>query len=215
MLPKHWFRWTVWIAALAGVFLIAGLALAAPATHTSADVFTHPSQGPVQQVQGASASLVTTDEGASFVLHTSELNPGHAYTVWFLAINNPAACATTPCTAADVLFNTAAVQAEITYGAGHVVGESGVGNFAGNVAVGELPGAWFGNGFTNPRGAEIHLVLNDHGPVIADLTANMISTYRGGCTDASLPPPFPATAKADGVPGPNACQLFQFAIFQQ
>jgi len=51
--------------------------------------------------------------------------------------------------------------------------------------------------------------------MIPDLVANQISTFRGGCTDASLPPPFPATAKADGLPGPNTCRLYQFAIFQQ
>jgi hypothetical protein len=75
--------------------------------------------------------------------------------------------------------------------------------------------AWFGNGFTNPMGAEIHVVINDHGLLIPDMADTMLNTYRGGCQDEGLPPPFPATAISDGEPGPNTCRLVQFAIFQQ
>jgi hypothetical protein len=96
-----------------------------------------------------------------------------------------------------------------------VAGSDGSASFAGFVSAGELPDGWFGNGFTNPLGAEIHLVLNDHGPTIPELVSNMLQTYRGGCTDESLPPAFPETAKADGIPGPNTCRLYQVAIFQQ
>jgi len=74
---------------------------------------------------------------------------------------------------------------------------------------------WFGNGFTNPTGAEIHLVINDHGPLIPEMADTMLNSYRGGCTDESLPGSFPETAKADGEPGPNTCALVQATIFQQ
>ncbi len=189
---------------------------AGSAQRTTSVVKTHPSQGPVQVVEGATATLVTNDNGASMTLQTSQLAPGHAYTIWWVAINNPAACATRPCSGADVLGNTAAVQAEVTYAAGHVVGDSGQGAFAGQLPAGDVvPGGWFGNGFTNPRVAEIHLVLHDHGPMIPDLVANQISTLRGGCTDASVPAAYPPIAKADGIPGPNTCRLVQFAVFQQ
>jgi hypothetical protein len=167
-------------------------------------------------VEGAHATLNTNANGASFTFHATQLNPGHVYTVWFVAINAPENCATSPCTApADVLGNTEGVQANITYGAGHVVGESGQATFAGFIPAGDMSNGWFGTPFTNPLGAEIHLVLNDHGPKIAELVSNMLHTYRGGCTDESLPPPFPATAIADGIPGPNTCRLYQVAIFQQ
>lgn len=167
-------------------------------------------------VEGAYATLNTNANGASFTFHATRLNPGHVYTVWFVAINAPENCATSPCTAAaDVLGNTEGVQANITYGAGHVVGASGQATFAGFIPAGAMPDGWFDNGFSNPLGAEIHLVLNDHGPMIPGLVSNMLHTYRGGCTDASLPPPFPPTAKADGIPGPNTCRLYQVAIFEQ
>ena len=67
---------------------------------------------------------------------------------------------------------------------------------------GPLPEGWIaGRGLENPLGADIHLVLNDHGPVLTEFMPEMIQTYRAGCTDASLPPIFPASAKADGTPG--------------
>ena len=64
------------------------------------------------------------------------------------------------------------------------------------------------------EGIEVHLVLNDHGPVIEGRTADMLSTYRGGCTTESIPAPMPASARASGTPGPNQCRLVQFSIFK-
>ncbi len=185
------------------------------ASHQSSQIRVHASRDATTPVVlGATASLVRNDAGASFTFQTSELAADHAYTVWFVVVNAPENCAANPCSPADILFNTAVVQADVTYGAGHVVGRHGNGTFAGHHSIGSFANSWFGNGFTNPRGAEIHLILNDHGPAIPSMVANQISTYRGGCTDASIPPPFPATARADGIPGPNTCQLYQFAIFQ-
>ena len=190
-------------------------ASAEAAQHLTAVVRTHPSQGPVTAVAGAEASLVTNDAGAQVRLTTSGLPPGHPHTVWFVAINNPDQCAARPCTAVDILVNSTAVQSEVTFAAGNIVGGEGTATFAGTVRAGAVPGGWFGNGLTNPRGAEIHLIVQDHGPKIAGLVANQLSTVRGGCTDASLPVLYPPAAFADGIPGPNTCRLRQFAIFQQ
>ena len=61
--------------------------------------------------------------------------------------------------------------------------------------------------------AEVHLVINDHGPMLADFMPGMVRTYRGGCSDASpFPPIFPDTAIVDGEVGPNICRLFQSAV---
>jgi ubiquinone/menaquinone biosynthesis C-methylase UbiE len=46
------------------------------------------------------------------------------------------------------------------------------------------------------------------------IPVGMIRTYRAGCTDASLPAIFPASAKGDGQPGPNTCRLWQLAVFE-
>jgi hypothetical protein len=194
-----------------------GLPAASPnaAQHTSAAVFTHASQGPVTLVPGAVATLVTNDAGASMTLRTSGLAPSHPHTVWFVAVNQPDQCLTQPCTPTDILFRTEAVQAEVAYLTGSVVGNNGMAGFGGSIRAGDVPNGWFGNGFTNPRGAEIHLILMDHGPKIPELVANQISTLRGGCTTSSIPPAFPPAAFADGIPGPNTCRLVQFAVLEQ
>ncbi len=163
---------------------------------------------------GAMAQLVRTENGISYSVTTSDLVPGHAYTVWVVVVNNPAACVATPCSPQDVLL-TPATETQVTYGTGHVVGGSGRAGFGGTLRAGALPSGWFaGQGLDNPLGAEVHLVLNDHGPVLTEFMPEMIKTYRAGCTDASLPAIFPASAKADGTPGPNTCRLTQFAVFQ-
>jgi len=106
------------------------------------------------------------------------------------------------------------VQAEVAYLTGSVVSDNGMAGFGGSIRAGSVPNGWFGNGFNNPRGAHIHLILMDHGPAIPGLVSNQINTLRGGCTFESLPPAFPDVAKADGIPGPNTCRLVQFAVLE-
>lgn len=207
----------VLIMALVAAFALALLAprpvAADPAGIKHTNVNWHPQSGE-GQVAGASARLVRTGEGVTFTFNARELNPGHVYTIWFIVVNDPHACATAPCTAADIILNPGGVDSDVTYGAGHVAGSSGQASFSGHISAGDLPGSWFGNGFSNPRGGEIHLTLNDHGPLIPHLADNMIHSYRGGCTGESLPQIFPETAFADGIPGPNECRLYQSAVFQ-
>jgi hypothetical protein len=201
----------------AAILVIASNTMADGAQSYETEVHVHASQNPATPVvSGANARLVTNENGATMTIHTNSLTPGNAVTLWVVVINNPAACATSPCTAADILFNTTAVEAQVTYGAGHIVGGSGQVTLSSHLQVGPVPGGWYaGQEFTDPTMAEVHLVLNDHGPKLPAYMPDMIRTYRGGCTDESLPPPFPASAKADGTPGPNTCRLVQFAIFQQ
>ena len=173
----------------------------------------HPQSGLAGAVgDGAAATLVRRPDGVSLGFRTTRLQPGHAYTLWFIVVNEPSACAATPCSAPDILLNPA-TEAQITRAAGHVVGARGHTALASAFRVGALDGWLPGGELTNPLTAEIQLVLNDHGPVLAGYLSDMIHTYRAGCTDASLPAIFPASAKADGAPGPNSCQLYQAAVF--
>ena len=163
---------------------------------------------------GATSQLVRTAEGISYSINTEQLLPGHAYTVWVVVINNPAACTASPCSPQDILLNPA-TDGQVTYGTGHVVGDNGEAGFGGALRRGPIPEGWLPDqGLDDPRGAEVHLILNDHGPVLPEFMPGMISTYRSGCTDASLPPIFPASAKADGTPGPNTCRLWQMVVFE-
>jgi hypothetical protein len=162
----------------------------------------------------ATAQLVRTENGISYSIRTEGLRAGHAYTLWVVVINNPAACTVSPCSPPVDIIGNAATNSQIIYGGGHVVGGDGQAGFGGHLSAGPLPEGWLANrGLDNVMGAEVHLVLNDHGPVLTEFMPEMIKTYRAGCTDASLPGFFPASAKADGTPGPNTCRLWQVAIF--
>lgn len=206
--------------ALLMVLLVTGTGPAAAnnAQHTSAPVGWHAQSGRSGPVEGASARLTTNRSGAAVRVHTRELNAGHAYTLWWVVINNPDACQSSPCTPnPDILVNFEQTETQILFATGHVVGGAGRSTFAAHLPVGDIDNGWFPDqGFTNPLGAEIHVVVNDHGPALAEHMPGMIRTYRGGCSDDSpFPALFPQTALDDGQPGPNTCLLYQSAVFQQ
>jgi len=178
---------------------------------------THPSQGPITTVSSTNAKVFTYKEGVALTLQTKKLTPGHAYTLWFAVMNKPEKCADAPefCTSTDVLKNTKVTQSDVVYAGATIADENGEAFFNSFIESGEVAGFWFGRGLTHPLGAEIHLVINDHGPVLFDLVHSMLTSYRGGCTDESLPEAFPGTAKADGIAGPNSCRLVQMVRFKQ
>ena len=178
-------------------------------------VETHPSQGDIREIAGSEAVLVTAQPGVFASLETSELTPGHAYTLWFVAINKPQACENQPCKGSDVLGMSEAVESDVGFGDGLIAGPDGTGTFTTHRPKGAIPQAWIGTGLTAPETAEIHLVVHDHGPLIAGREAEMTGSFRGGCTEESLSPMAPDTARADGQPGPNTCRLVQDVIFMQ
>lgn len=203
------------LAVMAVLFAVVAPAAAGEAEHQTAGVNWHAQQaglGKSGPVAGASAQIVRNDNGIGYRLNTTGLEEGNAYTLWLVVINNPSICAADPCSAAEI-FNPAS-RSQVRFAAGHVAGAAGNGTFAGHVSVGPLSG-WLPNGsLEDARAADIHLVVNDHGPAIAEFMPGMIHTYRGGCSNASpFPAVFPATALADGEAGPNICRLYQAATF--
>lgn len=204
-----------------GVILLTVIAFGVAAAFGSADRSTagvnwHPQQaslGHEGPVDDASATLTRNANGISYQLNTNSLTASSAYTLWVVVINNPAACGSSPCSAPDILLNPA-TDSQVVFGTGSVAGGSGKGTFAGALKEGDLVGWLPDRSFDDAETAEIHLVLNDHGPKIQALLPDMIQTYRGGCSDDSpFPGIFPATALADGELGPNTCLLSQSAIF--
>ena len=182
---------------------------------TVAPVKSHASQGDVRAIQGAEAVLSTTQDGAFVSVSTSGLTPGHAHTMWFVAINAPEACETSPCKSPDVMARTAGTVSDVGFADGLIVGADGTGRFAARIPVGALRYAWFGNGYRNAQGAEIHVTIADHGPIVPEYVDSMLSSFRGGCTDESLSAAVPDTARSNGTPGPNSCKVVQFAVFEQ
>jgi hypothetical protein len=179
------------------------------------DVETHPSPGEVRIVEGTKATLVTTQGAAFASVATRELTPGNAYTLWWVVINEPTACETSPCKPPDVLQRSDITRADVGYADGLIAGDDGSGRFASHLPVGPLSQGWFGHGFDNPQGAEIHLVINDHGPLLPEMAESMLGSARGGCVDQSFPADFPEAAFADGTPGPNTCRFVQAVIITQ
>lgn len=201
--------------AFLAVFLLQACASSPSESVYEHQVETHPSQGDIRIIQGAIAKLTTTENGISVLLQTNELVPGNVHTMWVAVMNAPEACAQRPCAPPDVLNNTEATGSDVTYADGILVGPDGTGTFRTFIPTGPSGFWWYGNGLQEPMTAEIHLIVNDHGPIIPEMAQSMLTTYRGGCTDESLPPPFPDTAKSNGTPGPNQCKLIQEVIFQQ
>jgi len=199
----------------AAAAILATVSVATSAEIVTESVKTHPSQGDVTVVEGATARLASADDGIFVGIDTSGLTPGNVHTLWLVVVNQPAACEADNCTSKDVLKRSDAVSSDVGYAGGVIVGDDSKGKFAWFQPAGKLHGPWFGNGLAGPTSAEIHLVINDHGPAIDGRVADMLSTYRDGCTDASIPAPMPDTARAQGEPGPNQCRLVQFAVFQQ
>ena len=161
--------------------------LFAKATNSTAVVVTLPG---FVLVPGASSKITRTSSGATATLHTSDLTPGNAYTMWMVVFNVPGECATTPCGESDVAPGTAAVV-DVVYVAGNVVGSSGQGTFSGRRAAGDNSKSLFAQlgapdpGLIDPRVAEMHLIVRDHGPAIPGQIPSQLQTFEGACTAGS------------------------------
>lgn len=208
--------WRIPTALLIGTLLVAGSLSAAAGPPSREEVRTWSPTGPWPVVAGADATLVRQPDGISFTFSGKNLTKGNAYTIWFVAFNNPATC-TAPmtdgstlissCGLADLLNNRGEPTA--VWGAGHVVGGSGQANLGGRVAVGDISGCTergqlaCNDGLTNPQGAEIHLVLRSHGPKIPELVNKQIHSFNEGCYEGQDNAGFT----------PPLCTNVQFAAF--
>ncbi|MEP5759785.1 MAG: hypothetical protein ABJ327_10890, partial [Litoreibacter sp.] len=158
------------------------------------------------------ALLVTSADGASMHLTSKDLTPGHAVTIWFVALQNPHLCKKNPCTPKEAMgmpeMETVAVN-----GGGTVVPDDGTVEVSAHLPVGDVPTNLFDTDFVAPETAEYHLVIHDHGPLVPELAADMLSSFRGGCTLDSVPPHYPDSARSDGAGGQNKCVSRQVALF--
>ncbi len=141
----------------------------------SADVHVFPA-GPA--IPGASARLQRSAAGVNAWFQTRDLLPGHAYTLWYVVFNHPAAClAPNACALADVFTFDPDVAVDLINGGAIVAGSSGKGTLAGRVKVGEL--GIRGIGLLDGFEADIHLVVRDHGPKAAG--SAQLAEFGGGC----------------------------------
>jgi hypothetical protein len=171
-------------------------------------------------VLGRSA-IVRTDRGISATLETSMLPAGQAITLWFGVINNPAACAASPCTPDDA--GNPATQADFLWGGGHISGASGRGAFAGRLAVGDTSGSAFiefgmpqaAVGLLDPWNAEIILLLHSHGPALTgQALKHQLTSFLGGCDVFLGGPDGFADSPADLPTNVGECSTFQGSTHQ-
>jgi hypothetical protein len=167
-------------------------------------------------VSGGSPPLVRTKEGISASLQTSDLEPGNAYTMWWMIVNNPEKCehpvpGVTSCGEGDVFaqpLGETPVKVSVQYADGNIVDETGTANFGAYLKEGEIseiPGQHvFGPELINAKKAEVHLVVRDHGPVIPEMEDAQLTTFGGACTAETDP-------TGVGPIGPNECADVQFA----
>jgi hypothetical protein len=168
-----------------------------PATYQTENLFR--AGTPSMKLQGA-ATLFRTGQSLEMRVAATHLDPNAAYTVWWVVFNNPAGCVGGAC--GPMSLGVPAARASVFYAAGFVTGDDGTGNVTGHVNAGELPigvevtpdgtvaGLERGNGF----GAEVHLVVRSHGPVIAGMAHKQIGSFNGACP-------------------PNSCMNQQAAVF--
>ena len=206
---------TTILTSVIGLFLLSSSAMA---DMSEAEVKTHAMTGAVNVVDGAKATLISSEAGIAGTFSTKDLKPGHVYTMWVAIMNKPEACELKKadhCTSGDVLNRAKAVDSDVTYGDGVVAAADGTATFRTFIPAGKLAYSWLGNSLSKPTSAEIHFALHDHGPMIADKIHEMLSTAREGCTEDSLPKIWPASARASGNAGPNKCTMAQFSILKQ
>ncbi|MGI9547494.1 MAG: hypothetical protein ACR2MM_09675 [Flavobacteriaceae bacterium] len=142
----------------------------------------------VNGVPAGTSTLHRNNNGITANFKATGLTPGYTYTVWWVIWNNPENC-TTPGACTDIDFGLAdAVQVEVMYATGHVVGNSGKGNFSAHLNENDDSGTinpLFGlpgyGGLLDAQKAEVHLVLRSHGPKVPGIVDEQIGSYLGGC----------------------------------
>ena len=140
-------------------------------------------------VRRAFSKVFRGRRGALALLRTRDLEPG-AYTMWMVVFNQPDACATTPCGETDVAPGTDA-EVDVLFLGNRVVGRSGRATMFGFRRVGDISRSVFdalgapAPGLVNPKGAEIHLIVRYHGPLIPGQVRAQLQTFEGGCTPES------------------------------
>jgi hypothetical protein len=173
-----------------------------------------------KQIPGAEAILTRMEHGISMSLVTEELEPGYAYTIWWVIFNMPKNCSDAICGLNDVFLMDAeerfildgsglvqpniagreATQVSFLWATGNIADENGHAMFRASLPIGDLTGdVSFGPGLLDSMRSEVHLILRSHGPVIPELRDEQLFTAWGGCPDPVTRAP---------------CEDVQIAIFE-
>ena len=164
------------------------------------------------RVPGSRVTLVRHADAVSYAAKTTQLEPGHAYTVWLMAWNHPEYCLDESdsdrgyqCGPDD--FANAAAVPSMMWGAGGVATGSTY-TFTGERRARDLSRVIFGPGIGNSAEAEVKFIVRDHGPASddPDMRYSQTTSIDGGCSgETAVMPP----TGQHGQPGDNACRDVQ------
>ena len=182
---------TFFLIVLSSVLAIA-FSSPAQAKKSKTDVFTffNADDTPAAGNIVGKATLKRSKAGVNLTVHTTELGPGNAYTIWWIIFNNPGPCAD-GCGGPDL--GNPAVEGSVMNATGRVADSDGNAWFSAflpagfmhtNPSSGDLRQV-FGPGLQNVDGAEIHIVVRCHGPATGNVA--QISTLLGECNNAASP----------------------------
>ena len=151
--------------ALVGLLSVVVVSRAGAATKTTSPVTTF-----AGAVVGTS-TLTRTDSGLSFSLSTTGLEAGHAVTIWWMVFNPDG-------------------PVSVQYAAGHVIDEGGAAQFGGYLQEGNTDGVINGGpGLLDATGANVVLVVRDHGPADPGRVDEQVHTFdvcNPTCTDLQI-----------------------------
>lgn len=129
-----------------------------------------------QEIRGAFSVLYRNDTGVAIEINTRDL-PRGTYTVWFVIWNDPGECATVPCGVGDLFVP----GNDLGFATGGMVSNrKGKLLVAGGLTAGDLTNMLLGVGLTDPHGAEIHLVVQWHGPIVPEVVHLQLQSPPGG-----------------------------------
>jgi hypothetical protein len=153
------------VLALIGLLSVVLVSRAGAATQTTSPVATFAG------VAVGTATLTRTGSGISFSLSTTGLEAGHAVTIWWMVFNPDG-------------------SVSVQYAAGHVIDDGGAAEFGGHLRVGDTDGVINnGPGLLDALGANVVLVVRDHGPTDPGRVNEQIHTFgvcNPSCTDLQI-----------------------------
>jgi glucose/arabinose dehydrogenase len=151
--------------ALIGLLSVFFVSRAGAATQTTSPVTTFAS------ATVGTSTLIRTGSGIAFSLSTSGLQAGHAVTVWWMVFNPNGSLS-------------------VQYAAGHVIDDSGAAEFGGALQEGDTDGVINnGPGLLDAQGANVVLVVRDHGLADPTMVEQQIHTFGAcnpTCTDLQI-----------------------------
>lgn len=140
--------------------------------------------------------------------------------IWLVVINYPEACASMPCSEADIFGSLPAnpTKATVCYLTGQVVRMNGRAVFAGQMAAGSNHGCFFPEdpnpyNLSDAARAEVHVVVQEHGaplPGGAGLE-EQVSQFLGGCNPDCEDTQFATHVVTDSVEGVSTSPLQRFS----